>query len=112
MKKLTKSLSLCFALLFMCAMLLPACGSDPTDKFIAEYEKLVVKFEEAAKKVDGISQDELNALQKESLEFANKTQDLMKDAKNVSAKQMETIQKLAQRLMTASQQIKVKPAAE
>ena len=105
-----KYLGLCLALLMMCAFMLPACGDNPTDKFLADYEKLVVKYEQAASQADGITQEEMADLQKESLAFASQSQDMMKDATNVDANQIESLQKLAQRLMEATQKIKIKAA--
>ncbi|MDR1396782.1 MAG: hypothetical protein LBJ14_03530 [Desulfarculales bacterium] len=103
-----KTLGLCLALLVMCIFILPACGNDKNSKFLADYEKLVVKYEQAAQKAEGVTKEELEALQKESLDFATKSQELMQDNKNISADQIKQMQQLSERLMQAANNIKMK----
>jgi hypothetical protein len=86
-----------------------ACGSgdDKNDQLLAAYEKLVVKYEQAAQRNEPVSSAELEALQKETADFANKMQGLQ-NGEGLSAAQMEKMQDLARRLMTARQDIETR----
>jgi hypothetical protein len=110
MGKIIKQLPGMLVVVALCLFASFACGSsnNKNDQFLADYEKLVVKYEEAAQKSDGISQEELTALQKEAVDFATKAQTLMQDSKEFSTAQIEKMQSLAQRLMATQQNIKIK----
>ena len=101
----SKLLSLCMA--FMLALSLAACGSDPIDDMIADYEKWVVEVEDLAKK-DTVSMDDLNNLMKKAQEFGEKNQKLVGADAKPSDAQTKKITDLTNRMMTAMQQIQMK----
>jgi uncharacterized lipoprotein YehR (DUF1307 family) len=64
-----KLFTLCVALVM--SMALAACGNDPADALLDDLEKIVVKYEDLAKK-DAISADDFTAFSKEAQEFSTK----------------------------------------
>ena len=99
-----KFLGLCLMLVLGCMFMVAACDSsnDPVDKFIADYEKIVVKIEQGSAKSGGLTEDERMALVNELMELMSNSKDVINDPSKLSAKQTAALEKLSQRLEATS----------
>ena len=104
---MAKTKLLALGLAFMLALALTACGSDPVDDMIVDYEKFIVEVENLAKK-DSVSMDDLNNLMKKLQEFSDKNQKLVGADARPSEAQTKKIADLTSRMMTAMQQVQMK----
>lgn len=75
------------------------CSSDPVDKFLNEYEKVVEKWESKANS-STISLSDINELNQASLKFSEKAQEL-KRAKDFSPDQLKRYVELSSRFSNA-----------
>ncbi|MDR2892113.1 MAG: hypothetical protein LBV80_03365 [Deltaproteobacteria bacterium] len=101
----SKLLSLCLA--FVLALSLAACGSDPVDDMIVEFEKWVVEVEDLGKQ-DTVTMDDLTNLMKKAQEFGEKNKTLAGGDSKPTEEQNKKLTDLTTRMMTALQQVQAK----
>lgn len=107
MNVVSKNKLLALLLTLMLAMSVTACGSDPVDDLLGDYEKFVVKCEDLAKQ-STISMDDAQKFMQEAMDFSTKAQKSFTADTKLTDAQTKRYTELSQRLMKAVQEIQTK----
>lgn len=107
MNVMNRNKLLALLLTLMLAVSVAACGSDPVDEMLGDYEKFVVKYEDLSKK-DSISMADLEKLMQESSDFSANAQKKFSSDTKMSDAQTKRWTELTQRLMMAVQTLQTK----